>query len=172
MPVRPTVVGSGRALPRPPSGSGKIDTVVTIRTATGGDDPERLFDLLWVLAPDDDRPPPARLAAAWREIVAQAGRRVFLAERGPELIGAVDTVVVPNLTRGARPLMVVENVVVRQVDRRGGVGSALFDTALAWARERGCYKVQLLSNSRRDDAHRFYEGHGFEATAKGYRHYL
>ncbi|MFD0200577.1 MULTISPECIES: GNAT family N-acetyltransferase [Saccharothrix] len=143
-----------------------------IRAATAADDPERLFDLLWELAPDDDRPPPPRLAAAWREIVAQPGRRVFLAERGPDLIGAVDTVVVPNLTRGARPFMLVENVVVAAAHRRGGVASALFDTALAWARERGCYKVQLLSNSRRDDAHHFYEKHGFAATAKGYRRYL
>ncbi|MFD1152384.1 GNAT family N-acetyltransferase [Saccharothrix hoggarensis] len=143
-----------------------------LRTATADDDPERLFDLLWALAPDDDRPPADRLAAAWREIVAQAGRRVFLAERDGELVGAVDTVVLPNLTRGARPFMLVENVVVRPGDRRGGVGSALFRAALGWARERGCYKVQLLSNDRRADAHLFYERHGFAATAKGYRRYL
>ncbi|ONI80844.1 hypothetical protein ALI22I_43720 [Saccharothrix sp. ALI-22-I] len=145
---------------------------LSIRVATGADDPDRLFDLLWTLAPDDDRPEPDRLMSAWREIVAQAGRRVFLAERGADLVGAVDTVVVPNLTRGARPFMLVENVVVRQADRRGGVGSALFEAASAWAHERGCYKIQLLSNSRRADAHHFYERHGFAATAKGYRRYL
>ena len=146
--------------------------MVSIRPATAADDPERLFDLLWELAPDDDRPTPDRLAAVWREVVAQAGRRVLLAERGPDLVGVVDTLVVPDLTRGARPFMLVENVIVRAADRRGGVASVLFDAASAWAREQGCYKIQLLSNSRREDAHHFYEKHGFAATAKGYRRYL
>ena len=35
-----------------------------------------------------------------------------------------------------------------------------------------CYKVQLLSNSRRTDAHVFYESLGFERSAEGFRRHL
>ncbi|MBM7774056.1 GNAT superfamily N-acetyltransferase [Actinokineospora baliensis] len=143
-----------------------------IRVAGVEDDPERLFDLLWMLAPDDDRPDPARLSAAWNAAVTQAGRAVFLAEAGPDLVGTLDTIVVPNLTRGARPFMLIENVVVRTEYRRRGIASALLEAALARAAEQGCYKVQLLTNSKRADAHLFYEKHGFARSARGYRHYL
>ncbi|MFI9811340.1 GNAT family N-acetyltransferase [Saccharothrix variisporea] len=145
---------------------------VRIRVANADDDPERLFDLLWALAPEDDRPEPGRLRSVWRAVVAQEGRRVFLAEAGAHLVGSIDTIVVPNLTRGAQPFMLVENMVVESAARRRGVGSALLDTAFSWARECGCYKVQLLSNAKREEAHSFYEGHGFAQSARGYRRYL
>ncbi|MEJ2851895.1 MULTISPECIES: GNAT family N-acetyltransferase [unclassified Saccharothrix] len=145
---------------------------VRIRAATADDDPERLFDLLWTLAPEDDRPEPGRLRSAWSAAMAQEGRRVLLVEVGGDLVGTIDTIVVPNLTRGARPFMLVENMVVDPGARRRGLGSALLDSALAWAAECGCYKVQLLSNARREEAHSFYEKHGFVPSARGYRRYL
>ena len=42
-----------------------------------------------------------------------------------------------------------------------GIGSAMMRWAIENARERGCQRVQLTSNRRRVDAHRFYERLGF-----------
>jgi hypothetical protein len=39
-------------------------------------------------------------------------------------------------------------------------------------REAGSYKLQLLSNKHRIDAHAFYESVGFAASAEGFRLYF
>ncbi len=87
-------------------------------------------------------------------------------------VGTATCVVVPNLTRGGRPYMLIENVVVSAAVRRRGVGRRLLDAALGLAVAAGCYKVQLLSNATRVEAHAFYEACGFRPLAQGYRMYL
>ncbi|WP_433358064.1 N-acetyltransferase family protein [Micromonospora saelicesensis] len=143
-----------------------------VRAAVAQDDPELVFDVLWQLAPDDARPDTARLATAWRDLHAQAGRRLLLAAAGDTFVGTLDTLVAPNLTHGARPYMVVENVVVAPGWRRRGIARALMLAALDEATAAGCYKVQLVSNAARTDAHRFYASIGFAQSALGYRRYL
>jgi GNAT superfamily N-acetyltransferase len=56
------------------------------------------------------------------------------------------------------------------VDRRvrsQGVGKALFEWAIARARERGCVMIQITTDKSRPDAKRFYEGRGFVASHEG-----
>lgn len=149
-----------------------MSTALTVRPATPHDDVDRVFDLLWQLAPADDRPAPEALVAAWRGLHAQPGRTLLLAHLGPRLVGTLDTLVVPNLTHGARPFMLVENVVVDEAARRRGVAAALMRAAVDRAQAAGCYKVQLISNLTREEAHRFYESAGFTPSATGYRRYL
>ncbi|GLZ62617.1 GNAT family N-acetyltransferase [Micromonospora sp. NBRC 107095] len=145
---------------------------VVVRVAVEQDDPERVFDVLWQLAPGDARPDSSRLASAWRDLHAQAGRRLLLAVAGDTFVGTLDTLVAPNLTHGARPYMMVENVVVAPGWRRRGVARALVLAALDDATAAGCYKVQLVSNAARTDAHQFYASVGFTQSALGYRRYL
>ncbi|WP_091311542.1 GNAT family N-acetyltransferase [Amycolatopsis tolypomycina] len=144
---------------------------ITTRLATEADVPA-LLALLRELHPDDVVPSATAAAAAWRAIAGQPGRAILLAEVDGVAAGTVDCATLPNLTRGARPFMLVENVVVAARHRRSGVGAALMAAAFAVAGEAGCYKVQLLSRSGRDAAHAFYESWGFRAGARGYRRYL
>jgi hypothetical protein len=44
--------------------------------------------------------------------------------------------------------------------------------AVSRARESGCYKVQLMSDVRRGEAHSFYRSLGFEPSAHGFRLYF
>lgn len=120
-----------------------------------------------------DPPLPARAALPiWAAIAAQHGRTILLAERGEEAAGTLDCTVMPNLTRGGRPFMLIENVVVARAHRRRRVGTALLDAAVALARSAGCYKAQLMSRTDRAGAHAFYEASGFTPAAHGYRHYF
>jgi GNAT superfamily N-acetyltransferase len=63
----------------------------------------------------------------------------------------------------------VEAVRVRADHRGRGVGRELMLHAIERARERGCTLVQLMSNARRGDAHRFYDSLGFVESHKGFR---
>jgi GNAT superfamily N-acetyltransferase len=47
------------------------------------------------------------------------------------------------------------------------IGERLFAWAIARARERSCAIIQLTTDKRRADAHRFYERLGFVASHEG-----
>ena len=50
-----------------------------------------------------------------------------------------------------------------------GSGCRAHEDAIGRARELGCYRVQLTSNTARPDAHRFYEQLGFVPSHVGFK---
>ncbi|HXR53670.1 MAG TPA: GNAT family N-acetyltransferase [Acidimicrobiales bacterium] len=143
---------------------------LVVRSAVAGDfdELERLLALLALEAAD---PRPAGRGAFLRTL-ADRQRLVLVASLGDRLVGTLDLVVVDNATHGGAPWAAVENVVVDPGERRRGVARALMDGAVGLARGVGCYKVQLLSDARRPEAHALYEAMGFDAPVRGFRRYL
>ncbi|WP_405896289.1 GNAT family N-acetyltransferase [Streptomyces sp. NBC_00727] len=143
---------------------------ITVRTAAEQDLPA-LLALYHDLNPDDPHLPREAAADVWERIANQQGRTVLVAEAGGAVAGTADCLVMPNLTRGGRAILFVENVVVADAGRRRGVGRQLLEAAARLGEEAGCYKVQLLAA---DDAyvHTFYEACGFKPLAQGFRRYI
>ncbi|MFE9816822.1 GNAT family N-acetyltransferase [Streptomyces sp. NBC_00236] len=143
---------------------------ITVRPAAENDLPA-LLALYGELNPDDAPLPPASAHDVWQRITRQRGRTVLVADAADTLAGTADCLVMPNLTRGGRAILFVENVVVAGTAQRRGVGRRLMDAAVHLAAAEGCYKVQLLAA---DDAyvHTFYEACGFDAAAQGFRRYI
>lgn len=117
-------------------------------------------------------PDPNRAEVILDEAMRQAGRTLLVATVGDRVVGTADLLIVPQLTHGCQPWAIVENVVVDQATRGGGVGRAMVTEALRRANEAGCYTMQLVSLRQRPDAHAFYEGLGFVAVAEGFRNYF
>jgi GNAT superfamily N-acetyltransferase len=61
---------------------------------------------------------------------------------------------------------------VRANLRGQGVGAALLTWAVEEARRRGCGLVQLTTDTRRPEAHHFYERLGFTASHVGFKRQL
>jgi GNAT superfamily N-acetyltransferase len=80
--------------------------------------------------------------------------------------------IVPNLSHGALPWATIESVVVDSKYRGTGIGKLLLEYFRKKAKSAGCYKVQLMSDKRRTEAHKFYKAIGYNATAEGFRLYL
>jgi ribosomal protein S18 acetylase RimI-like enzyme len=106
---------------------------------------------------------------AFADVLADRRQRLLVAERGGAVVGSVALIVVPNLTHDGKPYGIIENVVVSEDARRGGIGTALMREAIAAGRHAGCYKVALTSNLRRAEAHAFYERLGFVTTQRAFR---
>ncbi|SRR5579883_241088 len=102
----------------------------------------------------------------WNQILSDPKIECFVADLDRHLIASCILVVVPNLTRGARPYGLIENVVTHIDYRRQGVGLRLMHHALQFAWSHNCYKVMLLSNAERQEAHQFYERAGFKKGSK------
>lgn len=80
------------------------------------------------------------------------------------LVGTATLHLTPVLHR-AGPVGRVSALVVDEAMRGKGIGRALMQAAEQWAAERDCVLMEVTSNMRRGDAHRFYEGLGYERTS-------
>jgi GNAT superfamily N-acetyltransferase len=138
---------------------------LTIRTAEA-EDLDALAELYTHLNPTDDRPEPRILEERWSTMLAQPGFSCIVGLCGGQLVSSCCLAVIPNLTRGGRPYALIENVVTHRDFRRRGFAKAILKEALnrAWRTE--CYKVMLLSGSKRPETHRFYESCGFRSHEK------
>ncbi|MCX4388689.1 GNAT family N-acetyltransferase [Micromonospora peucetia] len=143
---------------------------VIVRPATEPDLPG-LLALYSELNPEDAPLPTESAHRIWTAIAAQPGRTVLVADRDGVLVGTADCIDLPNLTRGGRSILGVENVVVAEAHRRTGVGRQLMDAAMQLAKSAGCYKVQLLA-APEEEVHTFYRACGLLPLAQGFRRYL
>ncbi|WP_454858296.1 GNAT family N-acetyltransferase [Rhizobium binxianense] len=85
-----------------------------------------------------------------------------------KLVSSCTLAIVPNLSRGARPYGVIENVVTDADHRKMGLGRAVLHAARDKAWEANCYKVLLATGFQRESTLRFYEGAGFQRGGKTY----
>jgi GNAT superfamily N-acetyltransferase len=113
--------------------------------------------------------PTAQHMRAFDEIEVDPRQHVLVVEDGRTIVGTAALTVIPNLGRDARPVALIENVVVDARCRGRGIGALLMREAIGRARAAGCYRVALMSRKHRTDAHRFYERLGFERTSEGFR---
>jgi GNAT superfamily N-acetyltransferase len=106
--------------------------------------------------------------AALRDVDATDGA-ILVAELHGEVVGVCQLIVFRHLqARGGR-CAELESVHVHPDHRGIGIGRAIVGEAVERARAFGCYRVQLTSNSVRQDAHRFYEGLGFVPSHVGFK---
>jgi ribosomal protein S18 acetylase RimI-like enzyme len=63
------------------------------------------------------------------------------------------------------PCALIEELVVDEGARRQGIGRALIQAALDWARAQGCSEVELSTEPDNRQAQAFYRRLGFESTA-------
>lgn len=99
--------------------------------------------------------------ALFQHLRAYPDYTICVALQNDEIVGTFALLIADNLAHRGAPLGLVENVVVRPDRRRRGIGREMMQYALERCRARGCYKLCLSSNLKREEAHRFYESLGF-----------
>jgi GNAT superfamily N-acetyltransferase len=78
--------------------------------------------------------------------------------------GMANALITVSTAQGTRVLL-LEDVIVSQKYRGGGLGRELVEHVCAWAREQGMSRVTLLADRDNAPALAFYERLGFEASA-------
>jgi len=108
-------------------------------------------------------------AQAFAAIEADSNQRLLLAVLGERIVGMAQLSWIPGLSRGGAWRCQIEAVRIAADLRGQGLGARLIEACEAAARERGCRYLQLTSDRRRDDAHRFYRRLGYIDSHLGFK---
>jgi GNAT superfamily N-acetyltransferase len=106
---------------------------------------------------------------AFEALDADPAHLLVVADADERVVATLQLTFIPGLARRGALRAQIEAVRVH-ADRRGsGIGAAMIAWAVDEARRRGCALVQLTSDKRRTDAHRFYSSLGFTASHEGFK---
>ncbi|MDQ0843013.1 GNAT family N-acetyltransferase [Streptomyces sp. V1I6] len=142
------------------------------RTATRSD----LAAIIALLADEETVLDPSTIdvdeayAKAFEAIDADGRNEMMVLDEGDgTVLGYLQLTYIPGLGRHGEERALIEAVRIR-ADRRGaGLGRELLVRAIDRARGCGCTLVQLTSNKRRVEAHRFYGSLGFVRSHDGFK---
>jgi GNAT superfamily N-acetyltransferase len=136
-----------------------------IREARRGDLPDLLL-LYKQLHAADPMPQGEGVEILWNEIVADPNYHILLAKAEDKALASVTLIVIKNLTHGACPYAIIENVITDATYRKQGFAAALMAEAVRIAQAANCYKVSIATGRKDDGTLLFYEKCGFNSQDK------
>ena len=107
-----------------------------------------------------------RLQSTWATICNDENHHIIVCEVDGRLVSSCVCVIIPNLTRNIRPYAIIENVVTHTDHRGKGYATACLNYARELAVRADCYKMMLLTGSKKESTLRFYKQAGYNCTDK------
>ena len=108
----------------------------------------------------------AHLENTWNQIIGDPNHHLIVNEIDGQIVSSCVCVIIPNLTRNVRPYAFVENVVTHADYRKKGYAGECLDYARKIAERENCYKMMLLTGSKKPETLHFYEKAGYNSTDK------
>ncbi|MGI5893191.1 MAG: GNAT family N-acetyltransferase [Candidatus Merdivicinus sp.] len=102
----------------------------------------------------------------WKQIRQFSGYHILGVWVGERLVSSCTLLIIPNLTHELRPYALVENVVTHPDFREKGLGSSVLSAAREIAQNENCYKIMLMTGSKKESTHQFYQQAGYSADLK------
>lgn len=106
------------------------------------------------------------LQILWKQILNDANHHIIIAEEDGKIVSSCVCVIIPNLTHNQRPYAFVENVITDEAYRKRGLATACLNYAKAIAQKENCYKLMLLTGSKKESTLNFYEQAGYNRNDK------
>lgn len=104
--------------------------------------------------------------ALFKEVLSDKNHHIIVAEADGKIVSSCVCVIVPNLTHNQQPYALIENVVTDKAYRKRGFVSECLLYAKELAVENNCYKMMLLTGSKKRSTHRFYQKNGYNRFEK------
>lgn len=106
------------------------------------------------------------LQNVWNEIISDKNHHIIVNVVDEKIISSCVCVIIPNLTRNVRPYAFVENVVTHLECRGKGYATECLNYAREIAKNQNCYKMMLLTSSKKQKTLNFYENAGYNSADK------
>lgn len=106
------------------------------------------------------------LENTWNVILQDKNHHIIVNEIDKKLVSSCVCVIIPNLTRNIRPYAFIENVVTHSEYRGKGYATECLNCARDIAEKENCYKMMLLTGSKKETTLSFYCNAGYNSTDK------
>lgn len=106
------------------------------------------------------------LDSLWDSILQDKNHHIIVALVDNKIVSSCVCVIIPNLTNGQRPYALVENVITEESFRGQGIATACLAYAREVAEDNNCYKIMLLTGSKKESTLQFYERAGYNRNDK------
>lgn len=116
-----------------------------------------------------DNPMPEKspeLMDLWKRILEDENHHIIVAEVDGRIVSSCVCVIIPNLTHHQQPYAFVENVVTAEDCRNRGMATACLNYAKELAEKENCYKMMLLTGSKKESTLNFYRKAGYNSEDK------
>lgn len=129
-------------------------------------DLQQLLELYLFLHEDSIPEQSEHLTRTWEQIIGDPNHHLIVNEINGRIISSCVCVIIPNLTRNVRPYAFVENVVTHEEYRGHGYAGECLNFARELAEQENCYKMMLLTGSKKPETLHFYEKAGYNSSDK------
>lgn len=102
----------------------------------------------------------------WYIILNDKNHHIVVAEEDGRIVSSCVCVIIPNLTNKQRSYAFIENVITDKKYRKQGFATACLDYAKELAMKENCYKLMLLTGSKKESTHNFYRKAGYNSEDK------
>lgn len=106
------------------------------------------------------------LRETWTTIMQDKNHHIIIKEVDGKIVSSCVCVIIPNLTRNIRPYAFIENVVTHGDYRGNGYATECLNYAKKIAEKTNCYKMMLLTGSKKDSTLNFYKNAGYNSADK------
>jgi GNAT superfamily N-acetyltransferase len=130
---------------------------------------DELTKLLELYTHLNDNPYPAideRIENIWARLLNEKNHYILGGYVGEKLVSTCVITVIENLTHRQTPYALIENVVTHPEHRNRGYGSLVLNEARNIAVKNNCYKIILVTGSKRESTLNFYEQAGYNQNDK------
>ncbi|MCR5168655.1 MAG: GNAT family N-acetyltransferase [Oscillospiraceae bacterium] len=102
----------------------------------------------------------------WNKIINDDDHHIIVAEENGKIVSSCVCVIITNLTHEQRPYAFIENVITDEAYRGRGLATACLNFARDIAAKNNCYKIMLLTGSKKQTTLDFYKKAGYNCNDK------
>ena len=102
----------------------------------------------------------------WQRILADKDHHIIVAEEDGRIVSSCVCAIIPNLTHNQQPYAFIENVITDEEDRGRGFATQCLNYAKKIAESENCYKMMLLTGSKKESTLNFYRQAGYNSEDK------
>lgn len=106
------------------------------------------------------------LKDTWDSIINDENHHIIVNVIDGKIVSSCVCVIIPNLTRNIRPYALIENVVTHAEYRGKGYATECLNHAKEISKKANCYKMILLTGSKKETTFKFYGNAGYNSTDK------